>query len=240
MGRALPRARARSGASRRTDGSSRNSQPNVPAPRSTSRAVRVATRLWLAGLGWDVTAVDFSPAAIQKARTLARRGPPPGRLGRRRRADLPRAGAGRSGAAVLPAIAGGRAPDRRPRRGRIPRPGRDAARRRAPQRQPHERDRRPAGPGGALHRRGRPFATWTGRASPSRAPKRSTDPSRARRVRRSTRCSEPSGTCNTQSWLPSSPTASPTARRGCAGSSCTGCSAASRAATRPRVTSRPA
>ena len=27
--------------------------------------------LWLAGLGWDVTAVDFSPVAIEKARTLA-------------------------------------------------------------------------------------------------------------------------------------------------------------------------
>jgi SAM-dependent methyltransferase len=27
--------------------------------------------LWLAGLGWDVTAVDFSPVAIAKARTLA-------------------------------------------------------------------------------------------------------------------------------------------------------------------------
>lgn len=30
--------------------------------------------LWLAGLGWDVTAVDFSPVAIEKARTLARSG----------------------------------------------------------------------------------------------------------------------------------------------------------------------
>jgi SAM-dependent methyltransferase len=27
--------------------------------------------LWLAGLGWEVTAVDFSPVAIEKARTLA-------------------------------------------------------------------------------------------------------------------------------------------------------------------------
>ncbi len=110
--------------------------------------------LWLAGLGWDVTAVDFSAVAIEKARRSPARDV--GLSYGSSRTRSPTARPSRSTWCCC-ATCNCRRPSGAPRcvpRGAAARAGRDVAGRRARLGEPDRGHRRPAGPGGALHGRG--------------------------------------------------------------------------------------